>query len=151
VETVSQRMTSQNQSGDTAGKAAWRDNSVLRLLTRPLREQLARNTAPLDARLAALEKRIEEIAIESAWTANEMRRIAPQTAAVESRLADLAAAAEPPLSADDAELEASRRLLDEVRDEHRKVRLRLSGITHFEDRLRKVESLISRTTHPSHF
>ena len=62
-------MTSQNQSGDTAGKAAWRDNSVLRLLTRPLREQLARNTAPLDARLAALEKRIEEIAIESAWTA----------------------------------------------------------------------------------
>lgn len=135
-------MTSQNRSGDTAGRAGWTDNSVLRLLTRPLRDQLARNTAPLAARLTALEKRIEEIATESAWTANEMRRIAPQTAALESRLADIAAAAEPPLRADDAEFEASRQLLDEVRDEHRKVRLRLSGITHFEDRLRKLESLL---------
>lgn len=144
-------MTAQKQSGGTAGRAAWTDNSVLRLLSRPLRDQLARNTAPLDARLAALEKRIEEIAAESAWTANELRRIAPQTAALESRLADLAAAAEPPLSADDAELEASRQLLDEVRDEHRKVRVRLSGVTHFEDRLRKLESLVSKTTHPSRF
>ncbi|MDQ3506381.1 MAG: hypothetical protein M3446_11875 [Actinomycetota bacterium] len=144
-------MTSQNQSRGTAGRAAWTDNSVIRLLSRPLRDQLARNTAPLDARLAALEKRIEELAAESAWTANELRRIAPQTAALESRLADLAAATEPPLSADDAELEASRQLLDEVRDEHRKVRLRLSGVTHFEDRLRKLETLISKTTHPSRF
>lgn len=144
-------MTSQNQSRGTAGRAAWTDNSVIRLLSRPLRDQLARNTAPLDARLAALEKRIEELAAESAWTANELRRIAPQTAALESRLADLAAAAEPPLSADDAELEASRQLLDEVRDEHRKVRLRLSGVTHFEDRLRKLETLVSKTTHPSRF
>ncbi len=144
-------MTAQNPTGGSTGRPAWIDNPIVRLVTRPLRDQLARNTAPLDARLAALEKRIEEIAAESAWTANELRRIAPQTAALESRLADLAAAAEPPHRADDAELEASRQLLDEVRDEHRKARLRLSGVTHFEDRLRKIETLISKTTHPSRF
>lgn len=144
-------MTSQNQPGQAPGAPAWRENPVLRMLTRPLRDQLTRNTAPLYARLDALEKRLEEIATESAWTANEIRRIGPQTAALESRLADLTAAAEPPLRADDAEVEASRQLLDEVRDEHRKVRVRLSGVTHFEERLGKLESLVSRTTHPSRF
>ena len=74
----------------------------------------------------------------------ELVRLSPQLAAVEERLESLRAKIEDPaFIADDAERAEARRLVEEVRAEHAKVRARISGATVFEERLRVLEQKLS--------
>ena len=74
----------------------------------------------------------------------ELIRLSPQLAAVEDRLERLRAKVEDPaFLADDAERAEARRLVDEVRAEHAKVRARISAATVFEERLRVLEEKLS--------
>ncbi len=70
----------------------------------------------------------------------QLIRISPQLAALEQRVAELSARVDDPdFVADDSEKAEARRLVDEVRAEHAKVRARISAAVVFEERLRVVE------------
>lgn len=84
-------------------------------------------------RIADLERRLGD-------AVREIGRIGPQLAALEERVEELRARLQdPPLTADAAEVEAARSVLDEVRAEHARVRARISAATVFEERLRVLE------------
>lgn len=84
-------------------------------------------------RVADLERRLGD-------AVREIARIGPQLAALEERVEDLRARLQdPPPTADAAEVEAARSVLDEVRAEHARVRARISAATVFEERLRVLE------------
>lgn len=87
----------------------------------------------LGDRVADLERRLGD-------AVREIARIGPQVAALEERVEDLRARLQdPPPTADAAEVEAARSVLDEVRAEHARVRARISAATVFEERLRVLE------------
>ncbi|GLZ40666.1 hypothetical protein [Actinokineospora sp. NBRC 105648] len=104
----------------------------------------------LVGRIAELEGRLGEVGAALAWLDGEHRRIAPQLAALESRVAELehaAAAVEPdavvePVSAaavlepDTASVAA---LVEEIRVEHARVRARLGLVSRYEERITRLE------------
>ena len=88
--------------------------------------------------LDAIRQQLREVDERSAWTANEMERLAPHVAALEQRLAavqraldDASLTADPPT--------ADRTVLDEIRSEHERVRARLQVVSQYEERLRRLE------------
>jgi hypothetical protein len=70
----------------------------------------------------------------------EVNRIGPQLAALEGKVEDLRQALEatPHVDSDDDVREA-RTLVEGIRREHKQVRLRLSAVTTYEERLRRIE------------
>ena len=96
---------------------------------------MAKVRAFLDALrdVRALRSRVDDLE-------RELIRLSPQLAAVEQRLETLRATVEDPAwTGDDADRAEARRLIDEVRAEHARVRARISAATVFEERLRVVE------------
>jgi chromosome segregation ATPase len=73
------------------------------------------------------------------WTANEVERLIPHVSAQESQLEALRQKLTVVPAADEPELAAARSLIDEVKREHAQIRVRLTGIAQYEDRLRKLE------------
>ena len=73
------------------------------------------------------------------WTANEVERLIPHVASQESQLESLRQKLTVVPAADEPELAAARSLIDEVKREHAQIRVRLTGIAQYEDRLRKLE------------
>ncbi|MBA2443981.1 MAG: hypothetical protein H0V49_01450 [Nocardioidaceae bacterium] len=115
-------------------------------------EQVSPHVADLHHRLAALERRLDEfgqrldkIGHENFWTAEDMRRIAPQVAALDSRLEDMRQHSQPVAGTPEEVVEA-RNVLDEVRREHERIRVRLGAVAWYEDRLRKLEDQLSSQT-----
>lgn len=113
-------------------------------------EQVRQHLAGMNDRLDSLERRLDEfgqrldkIGHDNFWTAEEMRRVAPQVAALDSRLEDLRQGMHPPVSGSVEEIEQARNVLDEVRREHERVRARLTAVAWFEDRLRKLEDQLA--------
>ncbi|MPZ81953.1 MAG: hypothetical protein GEV28_16790 [Actinophytocola sp.] len=102
-------------------------------------EDVERARKDYERRLAALERRFGEVARVQHWSANELERIIPQIAAQESQLESLREkiAAVPP--ADQPQIDESRTLIDEIRREHSQIRVRLTAVAQYEDRLRKLE------------
>lgn len=112
-------------------------------------EQVGPHVADLHHRLEALERRLDEfgqrldkLGHDTFWTAEDMRRIAPQVAALDSRLEDMRERSQPVTGTPEEVVEA-RNVLDEVRREHERVRVRLSAVAWYEDRLRKLEDQLS--------
>lgn len=112
-------------------------------------EQVRQHLAGVNDRLDSLERRLDEfgqrldkIGHDNFWTAEEMRRVAPQVAALDSRLEDLRQGMHP-VSGSVEEIEQARNVLDEVRREHERVRARLTAVAWFEDRLRKLEDQLA--------
>ncbi|HEX3589737.1 MAG TPA: hypothetical protein VHV74_08890 [Pseudonocardiaceae bacterium] len=106
-----------------------------------LRAELAELRGELRAEVAGLREtltRLSEAAGKQEWTENEVRRIAPQIAAVDQRVASLERPA-----IDGAETPAARELVEEIRAEHARVRARLSAIAMYEQRIMKVEQAVS--------
>jgi hypothetical protein len=106
-----------------------------------LRAELAELRGELRAEVAGMREtltRLSEAADKQEWTENEVRRMAPQVAAVDQRVASL----ERPV-VDGAETPAARELVEEIRAEHAKVRARLSAIAMYEQRIMKVEQAVS--------
>jgi predicted nucleic acid-binding Zn-ribbon protein len=70
----------------------------------------------------------------------EVQRMQPQTSSMELRLEELRQAIDTRLDPGTPEEQAeARRLLDEVRREHEQIRARMTAISWYEDRLRRLE------------
>jgi phage shock protein A len=95
-------------------------------------EPVAQRAQDLHDRLARVERSAE-------WSANELRRIAPQVAAIEARLADLDDRLRQADAAGPA-TEAERTMLDLISTEHQRVRERLAAVSSYEERLRRLEN-----------
>lgn len=73
------------------------------------------------------------------WTANELERIIPQVASFESRLAAVEELLAAVPAGDDAQVAQARSLIDEIRREHAQIRVRLTGVAQYEERLGRLE------------
>jgi hypothetical protein len=93
----------------------------------------------LRGQLHALERRFEEMERLQRWTANELERVVPQVAAQESQLESLREKLSAVPAADQPQIDQARTLIDEIRREHAQVRVRLTAVAQYEDRLRKLE------------
>ena len=93
----------------------------------------------LRGRLDDLTRRFDEVERLQRWTANELERIIPQVAAQESQLESLREKISAVPAGDQAQIDESRSLIDEIRREHAQVRVRLTAVAQYEDRLRKLE------------
>ncbi|MCF6507973.1 hypothetical protein E9549_11240 [Blastococcus sp. MG754426] len=99
--------------------------------------ELADRGADVEKRLGEVQHRLDAVERESSWSANELARLAPQAAAFETRLEQVARPTV--LTGELADLPEARLLLDVVREEHARVRARLSLVSAYEERLRRLE------------
>ena len=90
-------------------------------------------------RLADMERRFGEVERMQRWSANELERIIPQIAAQESELESLREKLGAVPAADQPQIDESRSLIDEIRREHSQIRVRLTAVAQYEDRLRQLE------------
>lgn len=90
-------------------------------------------------RLADLERRFNEVEKLQRWSANELERIIPQVAAQESQLESLRQKISAVPTADQPQIDEARSLIDEIQREHSQIRVRLTAVAQYEDRLRKLE------------
>jgi chromosome segregation ATPase len=90
-------------------------------------------------RVADLERRFNEVDKIQRWSANELERVIPQIAAQESQLESLREKITAAPASDQGQIDESRTLIDEIRREHAQVRVRLTAVAQYEDRLRKLE------------
>ncbi len=90
-------------------------------------------------RLGELERRFRELERLQRWSAGELERIIPQIAAQESQLESLREKLDAVPAADQPQIDESRSLIDEIRREHSQIRVRLTAVAQYEDRLRKLE------------
>lgn len=93
----------------------------------------------LRRRLGDLEHRFNEVERVQHWSANELERIIPQVAAQESQLESLRDKITAVPAADQPQIDETRSLIDEIRREHSQIRVRLTAVAQYEDRLRKLE------------
>jgi chromosome segregation ATPase len=77
-----------------------------------------------------------------AWTENEVRRMSAHLAALDERLAavERAPAGEDEAGGDHTE---ARALIEEIRDEHARVRARLTAIARYEERIGRLEAALA--------
>jgi predicted nuclease with TOPRIM domain len=108
-------------------------------------EQVAAQVGHLHERLDQMGRRLDEIGHENFWTAEEMRRVAPQVSALEVRLEDLRDAADTPTGTPD-ELTEARSIVDDVRKEHDRAKARLDSVSWYEDRIRQLEDQVKALT-----
>jgi chromosome segregation ATPase len=93
----------------------------------------------LRSRMAELDRRFGEIERAQQWSANELERIIPQVASQESQLESLRDKITAVPAADQPQIDETRSLIDEIRREHSQIRVRLTAVAQYEDRLRKLE------------
>ncbi|WP_156893280.1 hypothetical protein [Actinokineospora enzanensis] len=96
----------------------------------------------LRAEVSSLGRRLDDLDSTVEWLNGEHRRIAPQLAAVESRLAEVEhrlgrTGCVEGVAPD--ELGHVTALVDEIRSEHARVRTRLSLVARYEERLTRLE------------
>lgn len=85
---------------------------------------------------------LQQAAADSRAALSEVRRMAPQLAAVEERLAGIGDLLDHPEPAGDGERAEAIGLIDEIRQEHTRIRARMTAISWYEDRLRQTEQRI---------
>lgn len=94
--------------------------------------------AHLDERLVGVDERLDVIGDKGEWSAHQLRVLTPQVSGLEARVEDLRESVEsPPVGAADAAdvMDA----LARIRTEHRRVSARMAAISHYEERLRRLE------------
>ncbi len=96
-------------------------------------DALAGELRRLDDELRGVRDRYGEVAF-------DLDRLGPHVAALEVRIADRERWDGPVEVGDPGELTEARRLLDDVVREHERIRVRLSGIALYEERLRRLEA-----------
>ena len=107
---------------------------------RSVRDDVDRRFGELDRRLGDLDRRIGAVERQADWSANELARLAPQVAALETRVEFKARPTV--LTGELEDLPEARSLVEIVRDEHARVRARLSLVSAYEERLRRLEELL---------
>lgn len=108
-------------------------------------EQISAQLGHVHARLDEITRRLDDIGHENFWTAEEMRRVAPQVGALEVRMEDLRVAIETP-SGSPEELSEARSIVDDVRREHDRAKARLDSASWYEDRIRQLEDQVKLLT-----
>ena len=93
----------------------------------------------LRGRFDDLNRRYDEVERLQKWTANELERIIPQVGSQESQLESLREKIVAMPAADQPQIDEARSLIDEIRREHMQIRVRLTAVAQYEDRLRKLE------------
>jgi chromosome segregation ATPase len=116
---------------------AWRVAEQLEPLKAGLDAEVRRLRQDTDRRLAELDRRLGAVERQADWSANELARLAPQVAALETRVEQKARPTV--LSGGLEDLPEARSLVDLVRDEHARVRARLAMVSAYEERLRRLE------------
>lgn len=107
-------------------------------------ERLQRQRQRLDdqrARLDHQRDRLEGFEVEVTELGVVYGRLEHQIAALEVRAADMATD-RTELAATDTERAEARRLLDEVQDEHARIRARFQVVTRYEERVRRLEQAL---------
>jgi len=104
-----------------------------------LSDEYHESVGDLRHRLDDLTRRYDEVERLQRWTANELERIVPQVASQESQLESLREKISAVPAADQPQIDEARTLIDEIRREHMQVRVRLTAVAQYEDRLRKLE------------
>ncbi|MFC4005054.1 hypothetical protein ACFS2C_27395 [Prauserella oleivorans] len=99
--------------------------------------------AALERRLDAVTRELEQVRGDLRWTANEVERLVPHVAAQESRLEDLRGRLALTPAATEPEVARARSLIEEVQRQHSQIRVRLSGIARYEERLRRLEERVA--------
>ncbi len=90
-------------------------------------------------RIEKLEKGAKGTAKEAEFYVREINRVSPQLSALESKVEDLRQALSTPSVGSPEELVEARSLVEEIRTEHARIRVRLSAVTTYEERLRRIE------------
>ena len=90
-------------------------------------------------RATNVEGATERAAKDAETHVRELNRVAPQLAALEAKVEDLRHRLDTPRAADDDDLAAARTLVDAIQREHEQIRVRLSAVTTYEERLRRIE------------
>jgi len=98
-------------------------------------EKIARLTERVD-RLASRLKETEKLA---ELHRRELMRIAPQLSALEAKTERMRQLLEEPPAADATEVREARGLVASIQDEHRRMRARMTALTEYEERLRRLE------------
>jgi chromosome segregation ATPase len=102
-------------------------------------ERHEESVGDLRGRVDELTRRFEEVERLQRWSANELERIIPQIGSQESRLESLREKVGAVPAADQPQLAEARSLIDEIRREHMQIRVRLTAVAQYEDRLRRLE------------
>lgn len=97
-------------------------------------------------RLNGIEPRVGEAERVVGDTAFDLQRLVPMVAAQERQLQELRDKLAAVPSATAPEVDEARSLIEEVRRAHAQVRVRLTGVAQYEERLRRLEA---RATEPS--
>ena len=127
-------------------------NAYHRLTGRTAAEDIAKVRLRLDRiadRVGKAEAATRATAKEAEFHVREVNRISPQLAALEAKVEDLRQALEgvpdssgrassgPGITPGD--LSTARSLVEQIRAEHARIRVRLSALTSYEERLRRIE------------
>ena len=113
----------------------------------PLRTELHESLGRLEHRLAEIERRLDAVQRESAWSANELARLNPQVSSFETRLEQQARPEV--LTGALEDLPEARSLVETIREEHARVRARLALVSAYEERLRRLEARMLQPDHDS--
>ncbi len=106
-------------------------------------KRLEQRLTSLETELAAVKAQVKPFALASKRRDVEHGRMSFQFGSIEQRLGEIEQRiATGTFVADDAEQAEARRLVDEVRREHDQARVRFQIVSHYEERLRRVESAL---------
>jgi len=102
--------------------------------------EAAQDIAKLRKRVDRLGERTHSTAKDAELHVREMNRIAPQLAALEAKVEDLRLMlAEAPRIDGPEDVATARSLVEQIQREHAQIRVRLSAVTTYEERLRRIE------------
>jgi chromosome segregation ATPase len=102
-------------------------------------------TADHRRRLDNAENSLEQARGDLRWTRAELDRLIPHVAAQEGRLETLRESISLVPNTDTPQIAEARTLIEEIQRQHAQIRVRLAGISRYEDRLRRLEE---RTEQP---
>jgi chromosome segregation ATPase len=102
-------------------------------------------TADHRRRLDNAEHHLEQARGDLRWTRAELDRLIPHVAAQEGRLETLRESISLVPNTDTPQVAEARTLIEEIQRQHAQIRVRLAGISRYEDRLRRLEE---RTEQP---
>jgi chromosome segregation ATPase len=125
--------------------AAGYDQLVTRLKkTEAAQSRQAKQLARLQDRVGRAKVRVDEIKLTAYKAHSSYEILSAQVGAIEERLQDIADRLEGgQLVPDDEASAAARSLVEEIREEHRRVRVRFGTMTQYEERLRRLESALA--------
>ena len=98
-----------------------------------------RRIGRLDERVDDHGRRLEHTQRLQEWSANELERVIPQVASFETRLAAIEELLSAVPAGDSEQVAQARSLIDEIRREHAQIRVRLTGVAQYEERLGRLE------------